>query len=81
VVNAVLDSMIGVLADGDRIEIRGFGSFVVKHRRAREGRNPKTGAPVSVAAKRVPFFKVAKELKLRVEGKPVRDGAREVSDS
>jgi nucleoid DNA-binding protein len=50
----------------ERIEIRGFGSFVVKHRRAREGRNPKTGAMVSVSAKRVPFFKVGKELRLRV---------------
>ena len=54
---------------GERIEIRGFGSFVVKHRQAREGRNPKTGALVPVAAKRVPFFKVGKELKLRVDGK------------
>ncbi len=58
------------LAQGDRIEIRGFGSFVVKHRRARQGRNPKSGALVSVAAKRVPFFKVGKELRLRVDGKP-----------
>jgi integration host factor subunit beta len=45
------------------------GSFVVKQRRAREGRNPKTGAVVPVAAKRVPFFKVGKELRLRVDGK------------
>ena len=57
-----------------RIEIRGFGSFVVKHRRAREGRNPKSGEIVSVAAKRVPFFKVGKELRLRVDGKPVPEG-------
>ena len=48
---------------GERIEIRGFGSFVVKQRQAREGRNPKTGALVPVAAKRVPFFKVGKELR------------------
>ncbi len=47
-----------------------FGSFVVKQRRAREGRNPKTGALVPVLAKRVPFFKVGKELRLRVDGKP-----------
>jgi integration host factor subunit beta len=68
-VNAVFDSMTDALARGERIEIRGFGSFVVKHRQAREGRNPKTGALVPVAAKRVPFFKVGKELKLRVDGK------------
>ena len=69
-VNAVFDSMTVALCRGDRIEIRGFGSFVVKNRRAREGRNPKTGTLVSVNAKRVPFFKVGKELRLRVDGKP-----------
>ena len=57
IINAIFDSMVDALAQGDRIEIRGFGSFVVKHRRARQGRNPKSGALVSVAAKRVPFFK------------------------
>jgi integration host factor subunit beta len=46
-----------------------LGSFVVKHRRAREGRNPKSGEIVSVAAKKVPFFKVGKDLRLRVDGK------------
>ena len=70
VVNAVFDTMTDALVRGDRIEIRGFGSFVVKHRQAREGRNPKTGTLVSVQAKRVPFFKVGKELRLRVDGKP-----------
>ncbi len=68
-VNSVFSSMVDALRHNDRIEIRGFGSFVVKQRRAREGRNPKTGRAVSVAAKRVPFFKVGKELKLRVDGK------------
>ncbi len=63
IINAIFDSMVDALAQGDRIEIRGFGSFVVKHRRARQGRNPKSGVLVSVAAKRVPFFKVGKELK------------------
>jgi len=67
IVNAVFDSMTEALCDGQRIEIRGFGSFVVKDRRAREGRNPKTGEIVAVAAKRVPFFKVGKELKQRVD--------------
>jgi integration host factor beta subunit len=69
ILNAVFDSMVDAMGHGERIEIRGFGSFVVKHRRARQGRNPKSGAVVSVAAKRVPFFKVGKELKLRVDGK------------
>jgi integration host factor subunit beta len=72
-VNAVFESMTEALSRNERIEIRGFGSFVVKHRQAREGRNPKTGELVSVAAKRLPFFKVGKELKLRVDGQPVPD--------
>jgi integration host factor subunit beta len=67
-VNAVFDSLAEALRRGDRIEIRGFGSFVVKHREAREGRNPRTGLRVPVAAKRVPFFKVGKELRVRVDG-------------
>jgi integration host factor subunit beta len=67
IVNAVFDSMTEALCAGERIEIRGFGSFVVKDRRAREGRNPKTGEIVAVAAKKVPFFKVGKELKQRVD--------------
>jgi len=70
IINAIFDSMVEALSQGDRIEIRGFGSFVVKQRRARQGRNPKSGELVSVAAKRVPFFKVGKELRLRVDGKP-----------
>ena len=69
IINAIFDSMVDALGNGERIEIRGFGSFVIKHRRAREGRNPKSGQVVSVAAKRVPFFKVGKELRLRVDGK------------
>ncbi len=77
IVNSVFGGMADALRHGARIEIRGFGSFVVKHRQAREGRNPKTGRIVSVPAKHVPFFKVGKELKLRVDGKaplpPVSD--------
>ena len=68
VVNTIFDSMIEALKDGDRIEIRGFGSFQVKVREAREGRNPKTGEPVHISAKRTPFFKVGKELKEMVDG-------------
>jgi len=67
IVNAVFDSMTDALAKGERIEIRGFGSFIIKQRPAREGRNPRTGTVVSVAAKKVPLFKVGKELRLRVD--------------
>ncbi len=70
IVNAVFDSMTEALAKGERIEIRGFGSFIVKQRSSREGRNPRTGAVVSVAAKKVPLFKVGKELRLRVDDQP-----------
>lgn len=66
IVNTIFESMTEALCNGDRIEIRGFGSFVVRHRDAREGRNPKTGDIVAVSAKKVPFFKVGKELKLRI---------------
>jgi integration host factor subunit beta len=67
-VNAIFDAMSDVLVRGDRIEIRGFGSFGVKQRTARQGRNPKTGARVRVEAKRVPFFRAGKELRLEVNG-------------
>jgi integration host factor subunit beta len=70
VVNTIFDSMAQALSKGERIEIRGFGSFQVKIREAREGRNPKTGEPVHIAAKRTPFFKVGKELKEIVDGMP-----------
>ena len=70
-VNAVFDSMTEALAKGERIEIRGFGSFMIKQRAARDGRNPRTGAIVAVAAKKVPLFKVGKELRLRVDGQTV----------
>lgn len=70
-VNTVFDSMTEALARTERIEIRGFGSFIVKQRPAREGRNPRTGEVVDVAAKKVPLFKVGKELRLRVDGQPL----------
>jgi len=69
IVNAIFDEMASVLAKGQRIEIRGFGSFAVKQRRARQGRNPKTGELVSVDAKRIPFFRAGKELRLEVNGR------------
>ena len=76
IVNAVFERMTEALCAGERVEVRGFGSFVVKQRRAREGRNPRTGEIVAVAAKRVPFFKVGKELKARVELGDKRSGVR-----
>jgi len=66
IVNTVLKSIADSLATGDKVELRGFGSFKVKDRRSREGRNPKTGEKVSVDAKRVPYFKAGKELRERV---------------
>ncbi|MFI5342413.1 MAG: HU family DNA-binding protein [Candidatus Methylomirabilales bacterium] len=57
------------------VEIRGFGSFRVRQRRARQGRNPQSGAPVDVPAKRVPFFEPGKELKALVDGQPSGNGA------
>jgi integration host factor subunit beta len=71
VVNTIFDSMTRALRQGERIEIRGFGSFQVKVREAREGRNPKTGEPVHISAKRTPFFKVGKELKEMVDSVPL----------
>jgi integration host factor subunit beta len=68
ILNAVLEGVTAALARGERIELRGFGSFAVRERQARAGRNPRTGAAMAVAAKRVPIFKAAKELRQRVEG-------------
>ena len=65
-INTIFDSMTSALAVGDRIEIRGFGSFSVRHRRSRTGRNPKTGTSIDVPEKRVPFFTVGHELRERV---------------
>lgn len=67
IVNIVFDSMKDALMQGDRIEIRGYGSFVVKHYEAYTGRNPKTGDKVYVPPKKLPFFKVGKELRERVD--------------
>ena len=68
IVNAMFDAMANALTRGERIEVRGFGSFAVKQRRARQGRNPKTGQLVSVEAKRIPFFRAGKELRIEVNG-------------
>ena len=66
IVNAVLDEITEALADGNRVELRGFGAFSVKNRPARNGRNPRTGESVFVEEKWVPFFKTGKELRARL---------------
>lgn len=68
IVNMVFDGFTDALRDGGRIEIRGFGSFTVRKYGAYTGKNPKTGKKVNVSEKRLPFFKVGKELKVRVNG-------------
>ncbi len=67
-VKAVLDAMTLALANGSRIEIRGFGSFSLNYRPERVGRNPKSGESVVVPAKYVPHFKAGKEMRSRVDG-------------
>ncbi len=69
ITNLVLDSMAQTLAGGDSIEIRGFGSFVVRDYGSYHGRNPKTGEKIKVTPKKLPFFKVGKELRERVNRK------------
>jgi integration host factor subunit beta len=66
IVNTIFDAMTGALLAGERIEIRGFGSFVVNDYKAYTGRNPKTGESIAVKPKKLPFFKVGKELKSRI---------------
>ena len=69
-VNMMLEAMAEALVRGDRIEIRGFGSFALNYRPPRVGRNPKSGEKVSVQAKWVPHFKAGKELRERVDQRP-----------
>jgi integration host factor beta subunit len=73
-VNTIFDCLEQSLRRGERIEIRGFGSFEIRHYRSYQGRNPRTGSTVAVKPKRLPFFKVGKELKERVnaaaQGRP-----------
>ena len=66
IVNVILEEIISALTRGDRVELRGFGAFTVKHRAARQGRNPRTGETVFVDEKFVPFFKTGKELRERL---------------
>jgi integration host factor subunit beta len=73
IVDTLFESVIKALKAGDKLEVRGFGSFRVRQRNARVGRNPKTGEKVEVPAKRVPYFKPSKELKdlINQDGVPV----------
>jgi integration host factor subunit beta len=68
IVNLIFNSMSDAMVDGERIEIRGLGSFVIKDYGTYTGRNPKTGEQITVNPKKLPFFKVGKELKERVLG-------------
>ena len=68
IVNTIFEEIIGAMAKGDRVELRGFGAFSVKKRDARTGRNPRTGESVAVEQKHVPFFKTGKLLRDRLHG-------------
>ena len=83
VVNIMFDCMVDALQRGERIEIRGFGSFEVRDYKSYEGRNPRTGEPVHVSAKRLPFFKIGKELRERINeaaGDPNRPVSPDTGD-
>ena len=67
IVNTILDAMVETLVRGDNIELRGFGSFTVKEYETYTGRNPKTGVPILVKSKKLPFFKVGKELRESID--------------
>lgn len=69
IVDTVFDEVSDALAAGDRVELRGFGAFSIKHRNARTGRNPRTGETVQVEAKRLPFFKTGKALREKLNEK------------
>ena len=68
IVTTVFDEIALALSQGDRVELRGFGAFSVKHRESRVGRNPRTGEAVQVGAKRVPYFKTGKQLREKLNG-------------
>ena len=80
IVETVFDSIISALHKGEKVELRGFGSFRTRERGPRRGRNPKTGEPVDVPAKRVPYFKPGKELKEFFTESP-EDGGEETKET
>lgn len=75
IVETVFESIVKSLRAGEKIEMRGFGSFRSRQRKSRVGRNPKTGARVEVPAKRIPYFKPSKELKDAVNGAKAEDAS------
>ena len=81
IVNTVFASIVEALQRDDKIELRGFGSFRVRHRRSRQGRNPKTGDRVEVPEKRIPYFKPGKELKDLINSLQSEGGAPPRDDS
>lgn len=81
IVQTIFDEITGALARGDRVELRGFGAFSVKKRDARQGRNPRTGSTVSVAAKYVPYFKTGKDLRERLNDAAQAQAAAQAGDT
>jgi integration host factor subunit beta len=81
VVNTVFSSITDSLADGKKVELRGFGSFRIRQRNARVGRNPKSGQKVDVPSKKVPFFKAGKELRELVDEREAEEAAREEQEN
>ena len=77
VVNTVFSSITDSLAEGKKVELRGFGSFRIRQRNARVGRNPKSGQKVDVPSKKVPFFKAGKELRELVDEREAEEASRE----
>ncbi|HIJ50905.1 MAG TPA: integration host factor subunit beta [Nitrospinae bacterium] len=80
VVNTVFSSITDSLAEGKKVELRGFGSFRIRQRNARVGRNPKSGQKVDVPSKKVPFFKAGKELRELVDEHEAQEAAREAEE-
>ena len=81
VVNTVFSSITDSLAEGKKVELRGFGSFRIRQRNARVGRNPKSGQKVDVPSKKVPFFKAGKELRELVDEQEAEEAAREAQEN
>jgi integration host factor subunit beta len=80
IVDTIFDSIVRALRGGDKIEIRGFGSFRTRQRQSRIGRNPKTGAKVEVPPKKIPFFKPSKELKDLINRVPAEAHSSQPAD-
>ncbi|MCB1720970.1 MAG: integration host factor subunit beta [Alphaproteobacteria bacterium] len=81
IVDTIFDEITQALVNGNRVELRGFGAFSVKHRDARIGRNPRTGESVHVEAKRLPFFKTGKGLRERLNDETPSDDSSSSEDS